>query len=275
MTTRPTVRISLLFGLSLLWEYVTIFANNKHVDFEIQFNDKLIKELRNEYSEEYYELLRDYLLTSIASMNNVRVIPGDDLPHVLPHVIAAALEVAPHSMDIVDSFNDEAALYNNYIVINTKVISGNDGDIRTPWNEHIKNNLIDLLHRYNTRVILIGEKNYSDCHEYRIHNTFCIYEDIINSRLTNIIDLTVDDTIKLYSKEIITRNLNILRKSNFNIHIGEGGGLKIFALCNNLLSLTTVDIHLFHFMNNKNFFKKSFDPTHFLHMVEEHLKSNV
>jgi hypothetical protein len=271
LTEAPTIKISLLFGLSLLWEYVTIFANNSHFNFEIQFNNNLIKELRNEYGEEYFLLLQDYLLSAISTMNNVKIVPGDDYPKILPHNLAVTLNVQSHSMLIYNSVTSDASLYSNYIVLNTKVISGNDGNIRTLWNEHIKDRFFQILKESNIKIILIGEREYSDCYEYRIHNTFSIYSDIIKSGITNLIDLTVDDTIKLYSKEIISRNLNILRNANFNIHIGEGGGLKIFALCNNLLAFTSVDIQLFHYIKQVNFIKKSYDPNVFLELVTDQL----
>ena len=101
-----------------------------------------------------------------------------------------------------------------------------------------------------------------------MHGVFSIYDDIIGGNLHNLVDLTIDDTILLYDDETIIRNLNYLSKSLFNIHIGEGGGIKIFAHMNNMVALTTSPVLLMDYVKSDRQILYSFDPETFLNNVK-------
>lgn len=267
---KKEIKISLLFGLSILIDYLTIFSNKKEILFKIEFNDKLIKELRNEYSQEYFNCLNSFLLENIKEMDNVILCNDPGYPYVSPEEIIKILKINKKSLIsynlLKDHQNDQS---NPYLVLNTKVITGKDYGIKEKWQNEVKFELLEKIKKSKYDVYLIGEKKYSDCHEYRLHNTFNIYEDIISYKIPKIHDLTTDNTIDLYKKEIIIRNLKLLNKSKFNIHIGEGGGIKIYSSFNNLLAFTSVSIIMRQFTKSNYYIESSFDSKIFLDKAEK------
>jgi hypothetical protein len=54
MEGKKIIKVNLLFGLSIILDYLTVFSNHTEVDFDIQFDGKLIKTLRPNYDEKYY-----------------------------------------------------------------------------------------------------------------------------------------------------------------------------------------------------------------------------
>jgi hypothetical protein len=211
-------------------------------------------------------------------MDNVKLIDSDiEYPLLPPEAILNIIGTKLKSMTLFDiTKNNKIKVYDDkYIIINTKVISGRDTNIKNLWHDSVKNRLFDLLNEYQYKIILIGEKNYSDCYEYKLHGTFSIYEDIINSNLNNLIDLTTVDTISLYEEDAIIRNLNYLSKSIFNIHIGDGGGIRIFAYVNNMIALTTSPVLLVEYMNTNKFVEYSFNSDEFINKVKIKLENYV
>jgi hypothetical protein len=273
--SRPRIQLSLLFGLSVLLDYLTIFRNHPEVDFEIEFTDDLIKVLRLTYDSSYYVLLKNYVKNGTTSLPNVTFSEtGNNFPIISPESLIGSLGTKLGTMspcNVVEG-NEVEVHQDNFIVINTKVITGKDIGIQDMWVSSVKDRLFALLNEYEYKVILIGEKNYSDCYEYALHNTFSIYDDIIKGDLKNLVDLTVADTISLYEEQVIIRNLNYLSKSIFNIHIGEGGGIKIFGHANNMLAFTNSPVELLEYMNTDNFTEYSFNPDEFLNKVHTKLE---
>lgn len=267
-----TIECSLLFGLSLLIDYLNVFSNNKHVTFKISFNDKLIKVLRNEYDEIYFKLLNDFVLEHIKDMENVILLPEEDYPYILPEDIASQLNVEMHSIKKNFIIPTSSVNYGkNYVVINTKVVTGLDIGIHEKWNYEVKEALFKMLDESDYDIFLIGEKQYTDCEEYRMHSTFSIYNDIMNANLKNIKDFTIQDTIQLYQKETIYRNFKILTNSNFNIHIGDGGGLKIFSYFNDAVMLSGNQLRMLNYYTNTFNTVQTFDSAHFLDSVRAKL----
>lgn len=272
---RQKIQVQLLFGLSVILDYLTIFSNHPEVDFEIQFNSNLIEILRPNYDSSYYTLLRNYLESGIASLSNVTFTSSDiELPTLPPEDLIGALGTKVGSMSPYDvAKGNQVDIYQGkFIVINTKVITGKDGGIQDLWTTSVKDELFNLLNKYDCKVALIGEKNYSDCYEYALHNTFSIYDDIIKGSISNLLDLSVADTISLYEESIIIRNLNYLSNSIFNIHIGEGGGIKIFGHANNMVAFTKSPVELLQYVNTDNFTEYSFNPNEFLDKVSTKLE---
>lgn len=262
-------KASLYYGLCHLLEYLTIFKNNPNIMFDIQFSDDEIKSLRPEYDKTYYERFQKFLLPAISKMDNVNLCDGNTFPYISPVSICQDLNIPCNSMEFytLDSIDTE---YENYVVMNTKCVTGVDGGIRDLWQSRVKDGLANVFNKYDTTVILIGEAQYSDCHEYKLHNTFSLYSDIISSNIKNLIDLTSKNTIDLYTIEILTRNMSILKKSNFNIHIGEGGGIKVFAYNNKLLAYTNYSLPFLLYTKNHEL-TQSFDPQTFVSQVETNL----
>jgi hypothetical protein len=198
MEGKKILKVNLLFGLSIILDYLTVFYNHPEVYFDIQFDDNLIKILRPNYDEKYYNLLKKYLVTNIESMGNVRLVENaSDFPTLLPNDIINIVGTKPKSMKLYDvTKNNEIDIdCGKFIVINTKVITGKDDNIKNIWDNLVKDKLFSLLNEFNYNIVIIGEKKYNDCYEYKLHGTFSIYKDIINGGLRNLIDLTTTDTI--------------------------------------------------------------------------------
>jgi hypothetical protein len=275
VTARPRLQVSALFGLSVILDYLTIFRNHPEVDFEVEFNSNLIEILRPNYSNTYYALLNSYFKSGAASLNNVTFLGSNtNFPIISPEDLIGMLGTALGSMSPynVTEGNDVEVRLSKFIVLNTKVITGKDLSIQDMWTNSVKDQLFKLLNEYEYDIVLIGEKNYSDCYEYTLHSTFSIYNDIVKGGLNNLVDLTVEDTVSLYEEHIILRNLNYLSKSLFNIHIGEGGGIKIFGHANNMLAFTKSPVDLLEYVNTDNFTEYSFNPDEFLKKVGIKLK---
>lgn len=275
---KRVVRFSLLYGFSLIIEYVNIFYNYKDVTFVIQFNRNLIKELRGNYDQEYFNLQYDILLTFLKHLDNVIVDDGENYEYVLPHILISNLGGNNNSLKLFDygkyyQFENPSIIdsYGKYIILNTKIVSGVDIDIRSIWVNN-KERLFQIINDSNVNVLLIGEKDYENCSEYELHNTFSIYKDIVDANLKNLIDITANTTQKLYELDYIKRNLFLLKNSLFNIHFGDGGGLKVFAYLNNLHPFTSMRIHSLEYINSPYFCKLTYDINLFLCNVEQSLK---
>lgn len=274
---RRVVKFSLLYGFSLILEYVNIFFNYRDVIFVIQFNRNLIKQLRGNYNEEYFNLQYDILLTFLNQLDNVIIDSGEDYEYVLPHVLISTLGANLNSLKLFDyskyyefENSDIIDSYKKYIILNTKIVSGIDKDIKSIWNNN-KERLFEIINNSNVNVLLIGEKDYEDCSEYQGHNTFIIYKDLINSGLKNLIDITADTTQNLYELNYIKRNLFLLKNSIFNIHFGDGGGLRVFSYLNNIIPFTSMRIHSLEYINSPYFCKLTYNIEEFLNEVKKSL----
>lgn len=280
---RKMVKIQLLYGISLYMEYFSIFRGHPEIDFEVVYDDRLIRSLRREYDDRYSQRMKVLLTDMANSLDNVRITDNKEgtisspfLVDILPHDLANYLKTKPNSLkpafDPIEQKNKDP-----YIVMNTKCITVQDFGLKERWTA-LKDPLFNLFNKYNTKIKIVGEKQPSDCTEYKIHGTFSIYNDIINGGLLNLEDETLSDTVALYSLESISRNINILRRSMFNVHIGEGGGYVLYTHCNNLLAFTNKKIPMLDFINNPNFHYKTFDQAGFLRLIEEKLidvKNNI
>jgi hypothetical protein len=222
------------YGLSLFFEYLTVIQNNPNITYNIQFTPKLIEQLRSGETQ-YYQFLKQFLILECDKLPNAHFSEGDDFPLILPSGLDQ--EVTPTSF-LYSPQTTPPNLEKDYVVVNTKILVGVDGDIKNIW-DSVKIELFKILSSSNLKLVIIGEQSPMDCKEYKGIGTFSIYNDLVNSNFPNLLDLTSKNTLDLYKPEIITSNMNILSHSKFNIHIGEGGGLRVYRHTNNVLALTS------------------------------------
>jgi hypothetical protein len=173
---------------------LTIFSNNKNVNFLVEFNDAATRELWPEYGDEYFLLLRRYFREAILTLPNVTLNYDQNYPYIEPEKLLNILSIKEKSMAFINPVPDSYIQHSDYVILNTIVISGIDKDIFYVWNDVLRYRLFDLLRENSTRALIIDEREYSDCFEYRIHGTFSVYKDIIEANLPGLIDLTVNDT---------------------------------------------------------------------------------
>lgn len=226
------VSFNLLFGLSYFYEYCSIFKRFDDVEYEISLAEQRVTCLR---PIEYYYLMKRILLEHISEFKNVSFRDDVEFQDMYPYQVfrnSSHLSIRNQLTDIYYPSVKELNMdLGNYIVINTKAIPGDN--IRF-WADN-KNYLRDRIKELP--VVIVGERESMKCKEYDIHNVQSFYREI-KTTFANIIDLTVDTTSDLYSDKIMTRNLNILKNSLFNIHFGTGGGRIIYAHLNHSILVT-------------------------------------
>jgi hypothetical protein len=243
-----TLYFSCTFGLSLLWEYCCIFKQFDYLNFRVSISQTLLNQMRN---QEYYVLMKSILIELSKNFDNV------DFVYELPYDALSPIDLIDlcqkysqilgvKKLEVVEIFYPEPQektpiLNFKYVVINTKMILSSE---LTHWTSH-KRIISDYLNNLKIPVVLIGEKEAMKCREYDIHGAPSIYNEILNS-FNKIIDLTIRTTEDLYKKEIMERNMNILKNSSLNIHFGGGGGRIVFAFLNNTISICSDSSSLAH-----------------------------
>lgn len=260
-------------------EYCSVFRAFPQVEFRMMFRDDLIKKLRPQYDGgPYAKRMRDLLKNLTNDMPNVHMVnysQGENWHEFLQadQIIDGLMEHGASPENDITTFCSPAPATQNYVVMNTKCITVEDKYLYDYWLD-IKQPLFELLNKYDVNVKLIGEREVSDCSEYRIHGTFSIYKDIVEGGIKNLKDETVDETVSLYTYECIQKNIKTLNKSKFNIHIGEGGGLFVYYQTNNLLAFTNKKMRLFKHLNNPFFLEFNWDQSKFLESVERKINEN-
>lgn len=226
------VSFNLLFGLSYFYEYCSIFKRFDDVEYEISLVEQRVTCLR---PIEYYYLMKRILLEHISGFKNVSFRDDVEFQDMSPNLVFRNSSNLSMKNQLTDIYYPQVKELDvgieKYIVINTKAIPGDNKRFWTDNKDYLKDTIKDLP------VVIIGEKEGMKCKEYDIHNVQSFYKEI-KTTFTNVIDLTVDTTSDLYSDDIMTRNLNILKHSIFNIHFGTGGGRIIYAHLNHSILVT-------------------------------------
>lgn len=256
-------------GMQVFLDYLVVFRGHPNINFELFIDHDTIKIIRPEYPKSWTEDLIELLNYLCKDIPNVTLIEeGEGTPDaeilsretVIGQEYAAILNTPQKSL----ISHAESGLFGdveekeNYIVLNTKCTTGIDKDLHQSWNQ-IKGTIFSIFNDYDTQIKIIGEKDYTRCSELSWHGTFSIYEDIINGGIKNLQDLTHEDSLSLYKLDCVIENMQILKKSAFNIHISSGGGFSVYAHMNNLLALTSVNLetfkhnHTFSYIDNPNF----------------------
>lgn len=254
-----TINVNMCFGLASIIQYFIIFLNNPQTLYKIMFSKKLINQYRNNYDDTYYTN-QIKIIKHIISYNNMTnvIFEDNNEDYKIPFDIVQFPIKVKYIIykDLVKSLSD--IQYNNYILINTKVLCGNNGNIEKGWN-NFKSELFNLFNSSNINIMVTGEKKISKCHEYDIHKTISIYDDIINNiKSDKLIDLTSNDTISLYDIDKVLYNIELMKKSKFNIMIGDGGAYILHSIFNNTITFGNNNNNFNNFMslflnNNNNF----------------------
>lgn len=282
------VKIKIAPGIQMFLEYYALFQSCSHIHFHILLDKKIIQIIRPEWPQSWRDNLNTVLKFLFKDVSNVTVLEDEadhteidfiSENHLLAQEIASTLRI-PHQslLPISESklFDSEDSI-DNYIVMNTKCMSGMDKDLHIMWN-NIKNNLFNLFNEYDLKVKIIGERQHNHCSELKWHGTFPIYDDIVNGNINNLEDLTKPDSLSLYDVDCVIENMTMLKKSVMNIHIGEGGGQTVYAHMNNVLSLTRKGIGpnsniMFSYIKNPKFAINTTDTNVFLNILREKLET--
>lgn len=281
-------KVKVYAGIQVFLDYLVVFRGHPNINFELFIDYDTIKVIRPEYPKSWTEDLVKLLKYFCQDIPNIKLITeGNGTPDT--EFLSDQTELAQEYASILNTARKslishaESNLFGkveekkNYIVINTKCTTGIDKDLLQSWLQ-IKGNIFNILNDYDTQIKIIGEKDYTRCSELSWHGAFSIYQDIINGGIRNLEDLTKDDSLSLYKLDCVIENMQILKKSAFNIHIGEGGGQSVYAHMNNLLALTNKNLetfqhnHTFSYIDNPNFLIST-DKNGFTSLLREKLKT--
>ena len=158
----------------------------------------------------------------------------------------------PIKFKIYDNLlNNNLDIDYDYITISTKILG-----IKNSLYQEFKNDLIYKLNNINIKIIILGEREISDCKEYKIHETYTIYNDLVNN-LKNYVDLTINNNSNNNDLIPLLNTFNIYNKSKLNIFIGNGGVSELVSFfSNNILGFTykcnLLDINNYLHTNTSN-----------------------
>lgn len=120
------------------------------------------------------------------------------------------------------------------MTISTKVLN-----INNVLYQKYKNNLFDRLNNIGYPVVLLGERQVTTCKEYQIHNTYTIYDDLVNN-LNNYIDHTISNNNENNSLRQFIISATIINRSKLNIYLSDGGISELVGyLSENIVGLTS------------------------------------
>ena len=240
------LQLKIDYGISIFSQYKVIFnylLDKKIVD-EIHYclNREIIEHYRGNYPIDYIidmKTLVEFLFNDprIIQIDNNSFNPlttGDlqtkfDLPKKLV-------------LDYIPLISEEPIIKENYITINTKIV-----DIDLNILSTFIPTLLHILKNSNYTIVIIGEKNMSECLEYKIHKDYfgCIYNDLISANL-KYIDMTYPETYNGYSIESVKRSMNLSKYAKHNIIMNSGGALALGLGFGNVIGLTKYEAKYYH-----------------------------
>lgn len=232
------LKLNIYFGISIVMKYNAIFINllkGGHVDeIHVSLAMDVLKLYRDTYSETYcynFYKIMNYIFTD----SRIKVFYNEQFP-VLNIVDLIKKYNTSFTYSILPQINAlQPILPFEYITISTKVMNA------LSYSEYqmIKPMLYSILSDLTLPIILLGEKKVIHCHEYEIHSTYSIYEDL-KIHLPNAIDRTVASTESTTELLPLLESLSILNKSKLNIFMTCSGiSAIIFFTSSSFLGLTT------------------------------------
>ena len=230
--------------MSIILKYYYIFEqlikNNLVNKIFVSINYKLLKSLRNDSNIDYY---KNYIIYFKHINTYDRIIIednyNDSYKSITPTSLSNMFKI-PIKFKIYDKLIYKKSIYTfDYITISTKIL-GIDYELYQKY----KNILFDKLNTIGCKVILLGERNISNCNEYQIHKTYTIYDDLIKN-INNYIDNTINNNNNNNDLKSFMKSATILNKSKLNIYISNGGISEMMGYVSiNILGLTTNQICL-------------------------------
>jgi hypothetical protein len=249
-----TLKLNINFGCSIILKYYYIFdylINKKIFDkiiVSIDYNTLI------HYRGNNHILYNNYIifLKHINTYENI-IIEGkynNEYNNICVTTLSNNYQI-PIKFKIYDKLlNNNLKLDYNYITISTKILG-----ISNSLYQKFKNELIYKLNNINIKIIILGERQISECLEYKIHETYTIYNDLIEN-LKNYVDLTIMDNENNNDLNSILNTFNIYNKSKLNIFIGNGGVSELIPYSsNNILGFTYKD----NVLNINNYLHEKID----------------
>ena len=171
------LKININFGLSIILKYYYIFEqlinNNLFDEIFVSIDQYVLKTYRNDYDINYYN---NYIifLKHINTYDNIIVENSynKSYKNISVNELSKQFNI-PIKFKLYNEIIKKKSVYEfNYVTISTKLLN-----IDNNLYEMYKNILFKKLNNIGCKVILLGERNITNCNEYQIHNTYSIYHD--------------------------------------------------------------------------------------------------
>ena len=269
MEQNKILKININFGLSIILKYYYIFEqliNNNLVDkIFVSIDQKILKYYRNDSDINYYN---NYIifLKHINTYDTIIVENSynESYINICVNDLSKQFNI-PIKFKLYHKIINKESIYQfDYVTICTKVLNI-DNNL---YNKY-KNILFNKLNNIGYKVILLGERNISNCIEYKIHNTYSIYNDLIKN-LDNYIDNTIENNNNNNDLDSFIKSATILNKSKLNIYMSNGGISEILCFTSTNITGLTNKSDLFNktkYLNDCSNIKISYDFKDFLQNI--------
>ena len=255
------LEINIYFGVSVIMKYNAIFTtllDEKKVDkIHVSLAIDVIKKYRDTYSDTYtqnfYDIMKYIFEDPRIILCQSNTYPTLDINELLKkYNTTLTYRILPQVTRLPPIFTFD------YITISTKILNVLS---KTEY-ELIKPLFYKIVSEINIPIILLGERTVKSCHEYTIHNTYSIYNDL-KSFLPNAIDKTIESSEGSTELDPLLESLSILNKSKLNIFMSCGGVSVItfftselfLGLTNDYYSADMFQYNTPYFCINKNIHK--------------------
>ncbi len=234
-------KLNIYFGLSIILKYYYIFEqlinNNIFDKIFVSIDYNILKHYREDSNLDYF---KNYIKFIKHINQHDRIIIEDNYNNLYKLIDVVSLS---NMFNIPVKFKIYTSLINNqpvcsfdYVTISTKLLN-----IKYELYQQYKNILFSKLNNIGYKVLLLGERNITNCNEHQIHNVYSIYDDLIKN-LNNYQDFTIDNNNNNNDLEPFLKSATILNKSKLNIYMSNGGISEILGyVSNNILGLTDKD----------------------------------
>jgi len=227
----------LAFGICLILQYKVFFnylLEHKVIDeIHYSFDEELIQKYRGNYPACYKDGM---IKISEFLFNDARIIhkENQDFQFCCRYQLKYEFKI-PNNLvlDYKSLITEDPLIKEEYIMINTKVV-----DIDLDILRQTMPQLLYILKHSNYTIVIIGEKNMTECHEYTIHKDYycCIYNNLIGANL-KCIDMTYNETYDGYSVEALKKSMNLSKYAKHNIILNSGGALALGLGFENVIGL--------------------------------------
>ena len=246
-------KLNIYFGLSIILKYYYIFEqlinNNIFDKIFVSIDYNILKHFREDSNLDYF---KNYI-KFIKHINQYdRIVIEDHYNNLYKSIDLVSLS---NMFNIPVKFKIYTSLINNqpvcsfdYVTISTKLLN-----IKYELYQQHKNRLFSELNNIGYKVLLLGERTITNCNEYKIHNVYSIYDDLIKN-LNNYQDFTIHNNNNNNELEPFLKSATILNKSKLNIYMTNGGISEILGyVSTNILGLTDDKLNLLDKNNYINY----------------------
>lgn len=242
MVMTKILSININFGIGMILKFYYLFEKilETHADhIYVSIDKRILAQYRGENETFFTNYIKFFQYLNEHPNIHIEDTYNEKYPNVEIDTLANALHIPIRFKCFPKLSILPSPFQFPYVTLSVKIMT-------TPNSLFInfKKEFFQRLNAMSAKVVLLGEREISDCVEYRIHETYSIYKDCIQE-LTNFEDRTIQDNTKNNELSSLLESCSILANSKLNIYIGTGGVSELIPYCsNNILGLTSKDIVL-------------------------------